>query len=149
MIQQCYERLGKAYVDGLYGEEDYWREKRALEKRLAGLVVPDVDAVEEAGRLLENLPRLWQHAGLGERRRLLMTLLDAVYVDARETKAIVAIKPKPAFRALFEIATTREGSGVVLYHATPQDSENPEAWLEGGDTTGPCLWWRRGGEPVS
>ena len=42
-------------------------------------------------------------------------MLEAVYVDTVEERAIVALKPKPAFRALFQIATTREGSGVVLY----------------------------------
>ena len=43
-----------------------------------------------------------------------MTMLDAVYVDAVEERRIVAIKPKPAFRPLFEIAITREGPGIVL-----------------------------------
>ena len=74
---------------------------------------------------------------LGERRKLLLTMLDAVYVETVEEKAIVAIRPKPAFRALFEMATTQEGSGVVLYNATPPDSDGPEA-------EAPCFWWRRG-----
>ena len=37
-------------------------------------------------------------------------MLDAVYVDTVEEKAIVAIRPKPVIRPLFEIATTREDS---------------------------------------
>ena len=41
-------------------------------------------------------------------------MLDAVYVDTVEEKRIVAIRPRPAFRPLFEVATTREDSGVVL-----------------------------------
>ena len=36
-------------------------------------------------------------------------MLEAVYVDTVEERAIVSLKPKPAFRALFQIATTREG----------------------------------------
>ncbi|HIM37555.1 MAG TPA: recombinase family protein, partial [Dehalococcoidia bacterium] len=60
-VEQRLKRLGKAYVDGLYSEEDYRREKRSLEE-----------------------------------------------------KAIVAIRPKPAFRPLFEIAKTLAGSDVVL-----------------------------------
>lgn len=40
-------------------------------------------------------------------------MLDAVYVDTVDEKVIVAIRPKPAFRPLFEIATTRAVSGVV------------------------------------
>ena len=43
-----------------------------------------------------------------------MAMLDAVYVDTVEEKAAVALTPKPAFMPLFEVATTRQGSGVVL-----------------------------------
>ena len=66
-----------------------------------------------------------------------MTMLDAVYVDTVEEKAIVAIRPKPGFRPLFEIATTREGSDVVLIIEPPQANIEPEA-------AGSCFWWRRG-----
>ena len=62
---------------------------------------------------------------------------DAVYVDTVDEKAIVAIRPKPTFRPLIEIATTRAGSGVVLINQTPQTQVEPEAseW---------CSWRRRG-----
>ena len=43
---------------------------------------------------------------MAEQRKLLITMLDAVYVDTVDEKAIVTIRPKPAFRPLFEIATT-------------------------------------------
>ena len=135
-VSQRLRRLGKAYVDGLYSDDDYRREKRALEERLGSLVVPGVNAAREAGKLLENLPALWEEANLAERRKLLMAMLDAVYVDTVEEKAIVAIRPKPAFRPLFEIATTREGSDVVLINEAPPEPESPEA--------SPCSWWRRG-----
>ena len=49
-----------------------------------------------------------------QRRKLLLTMLDAVYVDAQEEKMVVAIKPKPAFRAVFQVATTRKDSAVAL-----------------------------------
>jgi len=136
-VSQRLRRLGKAYVDGLYFDDDYRRDKRALEERLGSLVVPGVDAAREAGKLLENLPALWEEANLAERRKLLMAMLDAVYVDTVEEKAIVAIRPKPAFRPIFEIATTREGSAVVLINEAPPDLDGPEA-------ANPCSWWRRG-----
>src|SRR3990170_3196834 len=60
-------------------------------------------------------------------------MLDGVYVDAKEDKRIVGIKPKPPFRPVFQVATTKEGSGVEIMKEPPVDS--PEA---------PCLWWRRG-----
>ena len=64
-------------------------------------------------------------------------MLDAVYVDTVEEKSIVAFRPKPAFRPLFEIATTREDSDVVLINEPPKASTEPEA-------ADPRFWWRRG-----
>ncbi len=135
--EQRLKRLGKAYVDGLYYDDDYRREKRSLEELLAGLVIPGVNSAKEAGKLLEDLPALWEAATLAERRKLLLTMLDGVYVDTVDEKAIVAIRPKPAFRPLFEIATTRAESGVVLINETPQVVDEPGA-------SGSCFWWRRG-----
>ena len=57
---QRLKRLGKAYVDGLYPDDDYRREKRVLEEKLATLVVPGIDSAKEAGKLLENLPAIWE-----------------------------------------------------------------------------------------
>ena len=109
---------------------------------MSSLVVPGVDAAREAGKLLEDLPTLWEEANLTERRMLLLAMLDAVYVDTVQEKSIVAIRPKPAFQPLFKIATTREGSDVVLINEPPEASNEPEA----ADL---CFWWRRGREPVS
>ena len=106
---------------------------------------------ELAGRLIEKLPDLWAGANLEERRELLLTMLDAVYVDAVEEKRIVAIKPRPAFRPLLEIAATREGSGIVLVTERPPDEDGrsgetppePPPGGQGADGV-PCFWWRRG-----
>ena len=94
-------RLGKAFVDGMVDEPDYERHKAQLEFDLTALVVPEADAVAEAGRLVQRLPDLWAAADLSERRRLLLTVLDAVYVDARNARAVVSIRPKAAFEAIF------------------------------------------------
>ncbi len=91
---------GKGDVDGLVCRADYERHKAQLEFDLASLVVPEADAVAEAGRLVEDLPTLWTEADAGERRRLLLAVLDAVYVDMREAKAVVSIRPKAAFEAV-------------------------------------------------
>jgi len=61
-------------------------------------------------------------------------MLDAVYVDAKEEKRIVAIKPKPPFRPIFQVAATKEGSGIILLNEPPENT--PEARS--------CFWWRRG-----
>jgi hypothetical protein len=63
--------------------------------------------------------------------------LEAVR-DTVEEKAIVALKPKPAFQALFQIATTREGSSLVLIkEILPELQGKP-------DESASCSWWRRG-----
>ena len=39
----------------------------------------------------------------------------------------MAIRPKPAFHPIFEVATTREGSDIALINLTPQTQDKPEA----------------------
>ena len=137
--EQRLNRLGQVYLDGVITDPEYKRQKRLLLESLGQLVVPGVDAAREARMVLEDLPQLWKQADLGERRKLLLTMLDAVYVDTVNEKSIIAIRPKSAFLPLFEVATTSEASRVVLITEKdlPPVTEEPEA-------TSPCLWWRRG-----
>ncbi len=107
-------RLGRVYLDGLFPEGEYRRQKQLLDTQLESLVIPEIDATEEAGRLLTQLPELWDRATLGERHELLTRMLDGVYVDMKGSRSVVAIKPKPAFRPLFRIATMRTESRVKL-----------------------------------
>ena len=136
-VEQRLKRLGDVYLDGLKTRGDYVREKKSLGDALDSLVVPGFDATQEAGKLLEDLPTLWEEASLPERRKFLLTMLDAIYVDTVQDHSIVAIRPKPAFQPLFEITTTRQGSDVVLINEPPEASNEPEA----ADL---CSWWRRG-----
>ena len=62
------------------------------------LVVPEANADEEAGKMIRDLPSLWDKANLEERRMLLNSMLDAVYVDVKKTKSIIALKPKSPFK---------------------------------------------------
>jgi hypothetical protein len=84
--------MGKAYVDGLFPDGEYQRQKKLLEMELESLVVPAANAAEEAGNLINNLKNLWTEATVEEQRKLLPTMLDGVYIDAKQTKSIVAIR---------------------------------------------------------
>ena len=75
--------------------------------------------------MVENLPQLWGKANLGQRREMLVIMLDAVYVECRGEKRVVSIRAKPAFRPLFEGASTGEGSQVAL--AVESESEDRES----------------------
>lgn len=129
-VQGKLRRMAKAYIDGVFPEEEYNRQKRLLGMELESLVVPRASAAEEAGKLIMNLRQLWASANMGEQRKLLLTMLDAVYVDAKKTKSIVAIKPKPPFRPIFQVAATREGSDIRIINE-PLDSKaiNPSVFL--------------------
>jgi len=61
-----------------------------------------------------NLKNLWADASMEERRKLLLTMLDAVYVDAKKTKSVIAIKPKPPFKPVFQVAASRNGSKIRI-----------------------------------
>ena len=124
--EQRLKRLGRAFVDGLYSEDDYRREKWYMDEKLGSLVIPGVDAAREAGDLLGNLPDLWHEADLSGRRKLLMSMLDAVFVDTVNARSIMAIKPKPAFRAIFEIAGICDQNGRVLICRTRQTQDLAE-----------------------
>ena len=112
--QEKIRRMAKAYIDGVFPDEEYHRQKRLLEMELESLVVPAANAAEEAGKLILNLKELWAEANLSERRKLLMSMLDAVYFDTKASKSIVAARPKPPFKPIFQVAASREGSGIRI-----------------------------------
>jgi site-specific DNA recombinase len=91
---------------------------------LESLVIPGMNTTEEAGRLINHLPELWSEANMEEKRNLLLTMLEAVYFDVKQTRSIIAIKPKPPFRPIFQVAVTREGSGI---HIIKNESSNNES----------------------
>ena len=115
--------------------------------------------------MIENLAKLWKGATIGERHKLHLGVLDGVYIDVKKAKRVLA-KPKPAFRPVFQIATTKTGSGVVLTNDDNEDGDwnDPNADFPVGpsdqpnnppcrysshaglslDGNTPCSWWRRG-----
>jgi site-specific DNA recombinase len=129
-VQERLRRMGKAYIDGLFPDEEYNRQKKLLEMALESLVVPQASAAEEAGNLVMNLPRLWMEANEQERRKLLLTMLDAVYFEAKKTKSIVLIKPKPPFRPIFQVAVKKAGSDIrIINESSRYKVENPPVFV--------------------
>ncbi len=92
-----------------------------------GLCRPN--AAEEAGKLIQDLPKLWNEANLEEQRKLLLTMLDAVYIDAKQSKSVIAVKPKPPFRPVFEVAAKREGSVIRILNGRENESSRPAVFL--------------------
>ncbi|MFC1968150.1 recombinase family protein [Chloroflexota bacterium] len=112
-IQQRLRRMAKTYIDGLLDDTEYSRQKRMLELELESLVIPEIHSAEQAGKLLQNFPTLWALANLEEQRKLLVSMLDAVYIDTKNN-LIIAVKPKPPFKPVFQVAASREGSDIRI-----------------------------------
>ena len=98
----------------LFAEVEGHRQKKSLEWELGSLLIPEVDAAKEAGRLLADMPRLWAGATLQERHQLLTMTLDAVYIDMKGSKSIVSVKAKPVFQTLLGLATPVLDNSVIL-----------------------------------
>ena len=92
--------------------------------------------------LIPFLAKKEEETSLPERRKLLLSMLDGVYFDTKGEKALVAIKPNPAFVPIFQVAVTRARSQVVLLKEEDLPPSLPES-TEAGLST-PCSWWRRG-----
>jgi len=65
--------------------------------------------------------------------------LDAVYVDAKRAKSIVAIKPKPPFIPIFQVAVSRKESDIrILNEPLNSSSKVPSVFLvETGESRTP------------
>lgn len=61
-------------------------------------------------------------------------MLDAIYVDAKKTKTILEIKPKPPFKPIFQVAVTREGSDIRVINE-PFKGSSVFLVEKGGDST--------------
>ncbi|MPL61614.1 hypothetical protein SDC9_07191 [bioreactor metagenome] len=107
-------RMARVFMDGLIPEEEYSRQKKLLELSLESLVVPDYDAAQEAGNLILNLSSLWSKANLSEQRKILLTMLDGVYVDVKEHRSVIAVKAKPPFRPIFQVAVSKKESKIHI-----------------------------------
>jgi site-specific DNA recombinase len=49
-----------------------------------------------------------------EKRKLLLTMLDAVYIDTKNTKSVIAIKPKPPFKPVLQVAASKKDSKIRI-----------------------------------
>ena len=134
-LQEKLKRMARTYIDGLLPEDEYNRQRKLIEQQLESLIIPEASAAEEAGKLIFNLPKLWAEASPQEKRRLLLTMLDAVYIDTKQTKSVIALKPKPPFRPVFEVAANREGSVVRILNGRENESSRPAVFLvEAGES---------------
>jgi PII-like signaling protein len=99
-LQDKRRRVVRGYVDGGYPEAEYKRRLAEIDHQIAQTTVVTPPAIEDAVELFSNLPMLWSEATTEEKRVLLKSLVELVYVDIK-TKTVTGIKPTLAFQALY------------------------------------------------
>ncbi len=99
ILQEKRRRLGRAYVDETLSEKEYnWR-LAEIDHQLQQACCVINPPIEKAAELFSDISMLWSEATLEEKRRLVNTLIEMVYVDIK-TKQVAALKPTPVFGAL-------------------------------------------------
>ena len=72
-LGQAIENLRKQHLWGDISDENYRREREALERQMKVVAktaqTPELPNLERAARLLEYLPSLWQHPGVTHEQR--------------------------------------------------------------------------------
>ena len=113
-LQRRRLKLGRSYRDETITEEEYSRELEELDAQLRMAQISTPIELDDVSKLLQDLPSLWSDATMDERRRLLRTLVEAVYVDIG-ARRVVGIAPVAALRTLVESGIDRiAGCPAVL-----------------------------------
>ena len=93
-LKEKRRRLGRAYADGAFTDEQYQRRLAEIDHHLDQACTVTPPTIEAAVELFTNIPMLWAEATPDERRQLVNPLVELVYVDLK-TKLIAAFKPAP------------------------------------------------------
>ncbi len=117
-------RLKEMKIRGEFDEDPdiYEREQTRIRRELSELPAPaDLEAVERAAAMLEELAQIWDQAELVDRRDLLRIALREVKVDVPQGR-VTTIEPYPVFVPLFrQLSLLREVSFGVFVPLWPHE----------------------------
>jgi hypothetical protein len=101
-IEGQLERLKRLFVLGDLLETEYRMERDRLRAQLLALTPPAMPDLEWAAEIVQEFGRIWEVATPKERRQVVHTLLETVYLDV-DRGPVAAIEPKAEFAPLFEM----------------------------------------------
>ena len=81
------------------------------------------------GDYVGDLPNLYRAATLEERRAIVLTVLDAVYVDV-DNRQVVSIQPKADFLPLLAAASPTWGLAGPMLHGDPDRIRTDDLQLD-------------------
>jgi len=103
-IKRALENLRKQHLWGDLVDDEYRRERAALERQLRSihppLRSPQLPNLERAAQLLTDLPGLWLHPGVSheQRENLVREVFKGITIDGTR---FMTIKPRPVYVPLF------------------------------------------------
>ena len=101
-LKEKRRRLGILYRDNNISDEEYKYRLADLDGQIKQATNNRLPALDEAMELFSNIVVLWNEATTDERKKLVSSLIETAYIDL-SAKQVTAIKPTPAFRALFGV----------------------------------------------
>jgi site-specific DNA recombinase len=107
-IEDELRRVGRAFADGAFSEDDYDRRRKKLISEKDSLVIPDGARAIEMGMQLETIGDFINDATDDEKYKILHILFDAVYYDFGQ-KHMVGFKPHADFVPIFRLAAPLSG----------------------------------------
>jgi hypothetical protein len=103
-IQRALENLRKQHLWGDLSDNDYRKERLALERQMKIISPPtqpsQLPNLERAAELLKNMPVLWSHSGVTDEQResFLREVFARIMIDGKQ---ITAIEPRSTYAPLF------------------------------------------------
>ena len=103
-FQRALENLRKQHLWGDISDDEYRRNRTALERQLRAISPPpepvNLPNMERAAQMLNDLPVLWSHEGVNDAQReeLIQEVFESITIDG---KALFAIEPKSQYVPLF------------------------------------------------
>jgi DNA invertase Pin-like site-specific DNA recombinase len=107
-INDQLRRLGRAFADGFYDDQEYEHRSLALKTELEGLVIPDSARVFDSGLQLDNLGDYLEDATEDEQSEIAHLIMTAVYADL-DRNLVIRLRPSPEFTFMFRVAAEEMG----------------------------------------
>ena len=117
-IERQLDRLKRLFVLDDMQKQEYLLERARLEAMAATLIPPAMPDLERGAELLSNSGTIWDAAQLRERKQIVRTLIEAIFLDCGVKGPIVAVQPKVEFAPLFSVVA----SGGAQTSSPPTDT---------------------------
>lgn len=117
------QRLDDLYIDSLISKERYLERAARIEQQLSQLEVlgGSRNEVVEIGRLLRDLPHMYEAGTQKQRNELLRLIFEAFMIDSY---AVVAVKPRAKIAALLQARLDHENRASLAIGAARCNAES-------------------------